>query len=344
MSRVNDFKRLFREGFRESPRWLDWFASAVFRDEDFTVVEEDGHAASGLLTTPYATDFHGTELRLGYISCVATERARRGRGLMHTLMHRALTDAHARGMALTALIPASRPLFFLYDRLDFSTVYYVDELRYVSAHIFEADASYRPAEPTYETFARLEAATPGCVRHSRAQYDAVLTDLAMDGGHVLAVEGPGGTAAMAFVHVGDVLTVKYLPYSAPAARETVLAAVHALDPEKGIVVWDAPGPRRPAMRARGMARITDALQILSALAASDHTIDQTIRLHDPLIPANDAVFVLHSGRCERLESTMRHITLDVSVSVLARILFNSPEIGSVFGLPALRPQLPLMLD
>ena len=344
MNCKSEFKRLFRDAFTETQGWLDRFADTVYRDEDFVYAESDDRIVSGLLLTPYDMRVQTAVVQLGYISCVATLREYRGRGLMHQLMPRALNVAAERGMALCGLIPASDHLYFLYDRFGFATVCYIEEQRYTSLHRFGTGDGFMPVEPNYEMFARLQGATVCGVLHNREQYRQVTEDMAAEGGRVLAVEGPNGSCAMAFVTIGKEATVKYLPATDGRAAEAALGLVRDAAGELPVIVWAAPGDRRQALRSRGMMRVTDAAAVLGALAAERPDTEQLVRVRDPLIAANNAVFSLHAGECERVEHTLRRITLDVDVQVLTSIVMSAARIGDVFGLPTARPMMPLMLD
>ena len=341
----NDFRRLFTDGFSESRQWLDWFLAEVYRDEDLVCLEEGGKPVSGLLLTPYICDFHGAPMPTGYISCVATARDERGKGYMARTIRMALARAADRDMAFCSLIPANRRLFFTYDSLGFSTIYYIDEQRYTSLHRFRPTGAFSAVEPDYEMLARLERAQGGAILHTPGQYECILADLAMDRGRVLACTDSAEGNAMAFVTVSDeCATVKYLPATSAEAAEAVLAMVREIAPGQCIVVWGAPMTESRSLRSRGMARIVNAQLVLSTLAARYPAIDQTIRLHDSLIAANNGVYILRHGNCDKVSDTMRRITLDVDISVLTRILASTPAIGNVFGLPAVRPTLQLMLD
>ena len=91
-----------------------------------------------------------------------------------------------------------------------------------------------------------------------------------------------------------------------------------------------------------MTRITDVRLLLDAVAANDPAAEQVIRVHDSLIPQNNGVYIISGGTVTYTDATIRRLTLDVDASTLARIIFNSPRVGAVFGLPSMRPTLQLM--
>ena len=345
MSARSDFRYIFTEGFDEPRQWLDRFIEEMYRDDDFICIRDGNRAVSGLLLSPYTTAFHRRTLPLGYISCVATARDERGKGHMSRAMHLALNSAAERGMAMVALIPARPHLFLTYSHYGLSTVYYVDEQRYTSLHRFATPEGFTPVEPAYPMLQRLESAEADGILHTSHQYGFVMTDLDMGGGFAVAVVSDDGGAAMAFVEVSDdTALIRYLPSTSAEAAEAALSHVRERVGEKKIVVHGGPGERNVALRPHGMGRIVNADMVLTTLAESYPGLDMVIRIHDPVVAANEGIYILHAGECTRMQHTLRRIALDVSADVLTRILFSAPRIGDIFGVPSFRPMLPLMLD
>lgn len=345
MTHRSDFKRLFRESFADDASWLEWFMERVYDDNNLLTLDSaSGKPASMMLMSPYSFMYQGEALPSAYISCVATAKAERGQGLMHKLMLRALNACAERGDALASLIPADRRLYFLYDSFGFATVYYTDELRYTSLHAFTQGEEFTEVDPDYSMFRRLESLRPCSLRHTDKDYSCIVDDLRLSSGQVLAVSNGSGGEAMAFVSDGHEAKVADLLSSDDDACEAVLAAVRAAVGEKSIVVLAEPGGRRAALRARGMMRILNVEMVLGALAAAHPDVDQTIRVHDAIIGPNNSIFTVRKGVCERTPGTMRRISLDVEVDVLAKILFSDEKIGEIFGIPSVRPFISLMLD
>ncbi|MDE5555527.1 MAG: sterol carrier protein domain-containing protein, partial [Muribaculaceae bacterium] len=93
-----------------------------------------------------------------------------------------------------------------------------------------------------------------------------------------------------------------------------------------------------------MVRIVNVEKLLQAIAAEYPQTEQTIRIHDRIILENNGVFIVKRGQVERTNSTIRRLTLDVTIETLAKIIFNSKRIGETFSLPTFRPSMSLMLD
>ncbi|MDE6301873.1 MAG: GNAT family N-acetyltransferase [Muribaculaceae bacterium] len=339
------FGKIFRESFKVDNAWADWFLGHVCRREDALTMDVDGHTASVALLTPYRMEFHGADVPVCYINSVATERKFRGQGLGSRLMLKALHTAAERGDDFAILIPATRRLYFFYDSFGFATVFYIDEQRYTSLHAFENPEGYHDVEPSWDMFSTLERQRSGAVVHSQDDYENILTDLALSDGKALAVENSDGSMAMIFfettdseIHVLDILSTDL------TAREAALNRMRAAAGEMAVIVKAMPEGRAAQLRSRGMVRILNVGSVLSRIAETHPDTEQVIRVTDPIISINSGIYILKGGHCEKVQDTHRRITLDVSVDVLCRIIFSDKRIGDVFGLPAGRPFISLMLD
>lgn len=346
MDKKGYIRKIYEAGFRDTRDWTDWYFDRVYNDEDaLTVTNQDGETVAALMLTKYRFDMLSTPLDCSYISGATTLRRHRGLGHMSALIREALSVSRQRGDALCCLIPAYDRLYGFYNRFDFATVFFVDELRYTSVHKFDDNGCFREVVPDYNTFERLENLRPTGVRHSRRDFDNILADNRLDGGIVAAVSDEQGVSAMAFATVSDdCVTVKALLADNTEAAEAVMGAVKRRSGEKRFTVWAEPGERRGALRARAMARIVDVEKLLGAVAASDRQLDCVIRVHDRLLADNNGVFIIREGHVEKTDSTMRRLSLDISVSTLTKLLFSRRAIGEIFSLPTTRPSISLMLD
>ncbi len=347
MDKQAEMKRLFNAGFKESPEWTDWYFNHVFNPDNALTGYANGQAVSGLMLDHYDLKLGKSTVGMGYISCATTLRSARGQGHMSRLVNDALMEAASRGEALVSLIPASERLYFYYDRFDFATIFYADELRYTSSHQFPIAQNLIETDPSYEGFHKLETERRARVLHSRTDFENILTDNALDNGDVvfLADKADGDVRAAVFAVAGsDAVRVKDIMAIDETAMESALGVLRQQVGERMIIIDAAPGDNPAMLSSRGMGRIVSVERLLQTLAAEAPKTEQVIRVHDRLISDNDAIFIVHNGAVERTASTMRRITLDVRIDTLAEIIFNSRRIGDVFGLPAFRPAMSLMLE
>ncbi len=340
-------KQIYDGAFTADREWNDWFFDSVYRDEEALLLAPGGNAVSCLFLQDYRFEYHGTELKLAYISGAATATNARHKGYMSRLLTDALHLAYERGYTLAGLIPATRRLYFFYDKFGFATVVYNDIERYTGLHVFPLTEGYTVVEPDFESFASLERKRTATVLHSERDFDNILADIAHDKGVAVQVNGPDGDVrAMAFgtadgraIHVLDLLG------DDPDALDMALGAIKdKLPGELPMAVYRAPYGRPASLRSRGMLRIVNVESILTSLAASHRKLDQVIRVTDSLIPENNGVYIIKDGRCTKTDTTLRRLTLDVTVNVLTRILFSSDRIGDIFDIPTSHPLMPLMLD
>lgn len=343
-------RRIFNVAFNEDPTWNRWYFDVVYKDAEAEVLHVADRAVSTLMMHRYTYRYCGAEMGMAYIFGAATAQDARGKGYMSQLMVQALNDAYARGDAWASLIPARDHLYFFYDKFGFATTIYLDCEYYTSVHTFGAHPEYRSVRATFSAYNALEKRRAATVLHTPEQFDAILSDVAMSKGIVCAVHRDGSdyeadAIAFAVPADGDTVTeVRDLLAVSEEAGLAVLEAVSVLRPGRQTIVWTAPGRRKVSLRPRGMMRIVNVQQVLSALAAHSPQLDMAIRVHDSRIPDNNGVFVLKDGVCTPMDSTIRRLSLDVDVSILTAILCSAPRVGDIFGLPTWRPQVPLMLD
>lgn len=326
---------------------IKWFMENAFDEEEASVLTKGGNVASLLLMKKYLLQYSGKEAPCSLIYGAVTVPQMRGKGYMSELMTMTLTRSYEQGDVFTAVIPEEDRLYFYYDRFQYSTTVYVDCERYTSIHPFACDTSYVPVSPTYDILAALERERPTTVLHTPRQYDLGIRELTLKGGQIVAAAAsdthkPAAIAIGLPSQDGKELTVKTILATDPQAADCVLAQLRRYFPDKSFSVWAQPGGRRINLNARGMTRIINVEKTLGMLTEAHPGLDTVIRVHDKYIPANNGVFVLHNGQCRRLDSTIRHLSLDVSVNTLGSLLFSSEAVGKVFGLPTARINLQMM--
>lgn len=348
MTDTDAVRQLFCSSFHESPEWVDCFFTHAYREENALVRYVDSQPASCLLLEPYSFKIGNATVSMSYLSCAATAPRFRSHGLMSRLITDALHRASGCGSAFVALIPASERLYFFYDRFGFSTVFYTRPQRYTSQHCFTTDDSYIQASPTFEAFNALETQRACTVIHSCRNFDNIVADTRLSGGQIISLSAisDGTPAAMLFANIASThITVRELLSVSQQAQQSALACLRGVAGHKPIVVDTAPcGDSTIGLHSRGMIRITDALTLFRAIASQSPDTNQIIRLHDPLIESNNGVFAISGGDATLIKHATSHVSLDISIDTLAKILFNSPRVGSIFGMPSFRPVMPLMLD
>ncbi|MDE7442616.1 MAG: sterol carrier protein domain-containing protein [Muribaculaceae bacterium] len=258
---------------------------------------------------------------------------------------------------LCTLIPANSRLYFYYAKLGFATVFYNTVLRYTSAHTFPVEKYYAPVDTgnidsLYDAFTRLMNDRNCCIQHNREQFETIQADNRLCDGMFTAIadEADGQIAAMAWaipesgnrtMKVIDILARDEDSYNA------VLRELQLLCPNKAITVMERPNDNGAVtLTPKGMARLVRPDQALTTVARKFPSLKSHIRVSDPILPENNAIYSLSDGEVKVLPYNSRSVELDldITIEVLTAILFSSGHIGQIMGLPAERPFISLMLD
>ena len=348
-----DFEDIARQVFREdSDAWRRWLFANVVREDMLYGVNEDGtnRTIATLMLTPYNILYMNARARAGYISYVATRKEGRGHGYAARLMRKVIRTAFRNGLDFLTLIPAQRHLYFFYDKFDFATVFYMDEERYTALQPFDGGTG-NPIPPQYEYLARLEEHFGCGIIHSRQDYELLMQAQALEPGHAeIAALADDGSLALLFADwdaekPGSTVTVRSLLAESEQAALTALRELRSRVGERPMTVRRPPVSGIKAyLRPFGMARIINVERVLSMLSAQHPSLKMRIRVYDPLITENTAVYTLAKGKCTRTPWSDGNFDLDVRTGTLTSILFSSEKIGRIFNIPTRRPYMALMLE
>lgn len=352
MENKESVRRLWAETFRDSPEYLQMYFERVYREDDVLKIESNGKLDSSMLLQRYTMLFQQSEVGLAYVAGAMTRQGARGRGLMSCLMKEALSAARERGDMVLALIPAHDWLYFFYDRFGLATVFYVDPQRFTSLHHFAPENEYTPVEnpfsdEVFEKFRELERSRGCSILHSHRDFLNILEDNRLDGGRFVSMRGPSGEVeSMAWAVVGkEMVTVTELLGINHDAREGALAMLRKLLPDLPFKVLAPPLSEHRHLYSRGMARIVNVGLCLEKIAKAHPEWRCTLRVSDPLLPENDGIYIAGKGEVavHGLDEKIKP-DLDVNITVLTEIVFSSPSIGYVMGVPSERPVISLMLE
>ena len=115
---------LWQEAFGDGSDFLARFESTAFSPDRCRCVTVDGRIGAAL----YWFDCALNGQPIAYLYAIATATALRGRGLCRALVWDTHEHLRARGYAGTVLVPGSRALFELYEKLGYRTCSSIGEL------------------------------------------------------------------------------------------------------------------------------------------------------------------------------------------------------------------------
>ncbi|MCH5247407.1 MAG: GNAT family N-acetyltransferase [Muribaculaceae bacterium] len=343
---------IWDECFSDPFEWKELFFERVFKEEYASVILDNAQPVSSMMLLPYDFMFQGEIVKSTYVYAAATRKHFRNKGMMTQLMKKALNESREKGNLFTVLIPASRELYFYYDRFDFSTVFFIKEERYTSVHRFRPESKYiteiNPPKEIYEqAFLKLQESRRAGIYHGPDDLDNILWDLELDNGSVITVRNDVDDEVVGIGFVvkkpGQILVREVLATDSDAA-EAILSEIRSLYGEFEITVQSVPDDRIVSMESRGMLRIVNVPETLRIIATANPNLSTKVKVSDSIIPGNNGLFFIDKGDVVKLDEKSKKLDLDVSVKTLAEILFNSPSVGNLFDLPSQRPFMSLMLE
>lgn len=359
MDKISEIRRLWRDRFNDSRNWMTNVFPLVYRDDEALVIpENDGSGIiSMLLLRRYNMLYRQSVIPVGYIYGAATTRPMQGKGYMSQLVQNAIAEAYRRGDYAVALQPARRRLYGFYDRFGFTTSFYIREQRYTSRHRFVHDSSqyiiessgHDPGELA-NTYRRLTSDRESTMLHTEDDFKAILIDCELDGGCLVTARSvdSGDIVAMAMAAATpEEIAVREIAATDADAEAAVLDALSARYPDRMTVVEAYPSVTSPVrIFSRGMARIVNVKAFLQLAAILSPAMSQNIRVNDPIIPENNAIFIIDKGLVTTAPYDDRNISinLDVDISVLTAIFFSTSRTGEIFSLPTARSFMSMMLS
>lgn len=108
-------RRLWKQAFGDPDAFLDGFFSAGFSPKRCATIEKDGHLAAML----FWFDCTWEDRKVAYLYAVATDKDYRNQGLCRALMEHSHRHLQSLGYAGALLVPGSRALFSLYEKLGY---------------------------------------------------------------------------------------------------------------------------------------------------------------------------------------------------------------------------------
>lgn len=359
MDKISEIRRLWRDRFNDSRNWMTNVFTRIYRDDEALVTPDDSGTGivSMLLLRHYSMVYRDTIMPAGYIYGAATARGVQGKGHMSHLIGEALREACRRGDTIVALQPASRRLYGFYDRFGFATTFYIREERYTARHRFTHDGAQYIIEKTGHdpaelaaAYRRLTSAREATFLHTEDDFKTIMIDSELDNGCIVTARSveSGDIVSMASASASsDTISVREIASTDDDAEAAVLDALSELYPDRMTVVEAYPGGNSPvSIFSRGMARIVNVKALLETDAAITPSLRQNIRVTDPIIPQNNAIFIIADGKVTVTDYDDKDVkvNLDVDIPVLTAIAFSPSRTGEIFSLPTARPFMSKMLS
>jgi predicted acetyltransferase len=316
-------KALWKSSFDDTDAYIDWyFENKVLPGQSLGMF--DSGLVSVLHMIPYTISVQRRPLKSAFIAGAATDGARRGEGLMRTLLRESLALMRQRGILLTHLYPFKHAF---YERLGWGTYSYVRKQDITaaaslnrSADVFETDDASL-LMPLYQKMMRRY---DGYVVRGPREWKWRLDELAVDGGKAaVLIEGDAASAYMLYYERGGTVDVIETVYLDEASVGGLIAWLFQNGCKR--VKYHLPDDRNGA--PHGMARVVDAKALLEAFGAQallDHA-----SVADALAPWNNL-----AGGAVRMPVGELARMAHQGASLFESYMQGSRDLQAVFGIQA----------
>lgn len=356
MDKKEQIINLWKQNFDDPEEFVRFYFDQKYSDENSLLFEEDGKAMSALLMLPYPMSWMDTAIKTSYISGACTQKEARNHGLMTLLLKEAFQEMNKRGIALSTLIPAEEWLYSYYGNLGYAAVfdYSIKKLSInperpilpvISPDKFDADFANRLL-PYFEQKMRSRSC---CIQHPGNDYLAIIQENYLSGGRVAATFSPNSVTptgwALAIPENG-IIKVKECFYNSLEEKNALLHHFSQLWQIQQLECKTLPEDN--TAQQQGMARITNALEMLQHIARQQPSLSLSIKVSDPQLPQNEGIYLLSEGTCKKQEKQDIPTDIETDIPMLTRALlgYHPDQLPSpLSGLaPKQQPYMNLMLE
>ncbi len=262
-------KALWKQAFSDSDAFIDWyFKNKVSSGNSIGLF--DGGLVSVLHMVPFKISVQGRHLSSVFITGAATEKKRRGEGLMRTVLKEALSLLRHRKIFMAHLYPFKHSFYENYGWATYSYVNRLSASRSIwqqGAEIFET-TDYLVLDLMYRKMMR---GFDGYVIRDKKEWLWRLGELESDGGKVAVVKKNDVPCAyMLYFGNNKKADIIETVYSDKQDLATLLAHILGQGYDRADYFIPAEKHRRPM--PHGMARVVDANALLHAFGA-EHLLE-----------------------------------------------------------------------
>lgn len=294
-SKRSEAKRLWSTCFEDPRPFVEMYFDRIYRDEETLLGydPESGQAISHVGLPTYSLALSGETLPVGYISGACTLPEYRGQGEMQHLMRRALRLMHERGDVASFLIPASESLYTYYRKgFGYGTAFFFE----LSHNLDESDTIGVRGSELIDFLILCEAESKGhSIRHSRAQWEAVLADYSLaEVSHTLIErDREGSITGVAFYLMSDEALELRALYGFAYHREELLQELRRRAEGRSLRLIRPVRSHTPTLwQPKGMLRPLRLLPLLEHWTGSKGQTELHAYIEDDLIAANTGSYLI----------------------------------------------------
>lgn len=187
----NFVKKSWVECFDDPPEFVNWNFEYNYNAENTVIAEADGEPASVMQLVPYSLRMGDSELKMRYVSGVATMPEYRGKGLVRELFDFGIPMMEKMGCHISMLIPAVEGMYekFGYRKVCKRFTYTTKSVEGIKAYNRIDDELISVLDRMYMDAMKEKSVY---IIRSRENWEKILTDLiCLSGGFALINENVG---------------------------------------------------------------------------------------------------------------------------------------------------------
>jgi predicted acetyltransferase len=363
---MDDFKQqiidLWRISFPEdTEEFIRLHFDQKYKEENTLVARQGNTVVSVLQMMPYKMTFYEEKIDASYISGACTHPSLQSNGYMFRLLSDSFMEMYRRGVALTALIPASERVSHYYGKAGYTFVFDYSQEHYPVSSLLgknKTTSKYVTSEwdssgldDIYLYFTEKEHKRPFCIQHTKEEFSAVLEDLYNDNGTLFYIKNNFDRRICGLMFVvpsEDRILIKEFFYDGEGEKHLLLQAIaKKYDDTKEIICAIPPYPG--SFFHLGMARVVNAEYLLSLYAKTFPEKEFTLKIKDPVIVANEGIYFIRKGIVSKTtEDILPKNAVEISIDRFTQAILGyhteqlPDEIAEIF--PSSHPYMSLMMD
>ena len=312
-------KALWKLCFEDSEEFVEMYFKLRYKNEVNVAIQSGDEVISALQMLPYPMTFCGEMVQTSYISGACTHPDFRSKGVMRELLSQSFARMLRNGIQFSTLIPAEPWLFDYYKRMGYATVfqYSVKEMtlpEFIPSKEIAVNVVSKPQDEVYSYLNKKLSERPCCIQHSAEDFQVIMADLPISGGNLFVAKQANEIWGIAIIYKREnCIIINELLAEDKDTEYSLLFAIKQYTGCNHIIQLLPPDKELP-QHSLGMARISNAKEVLQIYASAFPEDDMQLEVSDKQLSVNNGYYYLSDGKCrysaERLPGA--HIQTNIS--------------------------------
>lgn len=124
-------KKIWQACFGDTMDYIDFFFEKCFNPKHALVAYYDYKPVAMLFLLPTTLTIAQKQYQGAYVYAVATKPEYRGKGIMKRMEQKAVEVSKQAGLQFLCLVPQTKSLYKMYEKIGYKTAFYLSEKRYI---------------------------------------------------------------------------------------------------------------------------------------------------------------------------------------------------------------------